>query len=165
MGEVVIRPARPDDLPAAAELLDELNRLQAPWRVFAPRPRSLDEVLARYGAAATDPDAVALIAEADGTVAGMALGQIHRPSSLSDQRSLEISAFVVRESHRGGGIGTALATRLVGFARRRHVDRLDLKVFAQNVDAVGFWTGVGFRPRMIQMVAEVSAVDPGGSTS
>jgi ribosomal protein S18 acetylase RimI-like enzyme len=145
-------------MPAAAELLDEMNRVQAAWRVFRPRARVTEEVLAKYRAASADPDALHLVAEIDGAVVGMALATVHQPSGFSDDRSVEISSFVVRASHRGRGIGSGLAAEVASFARERGVQRLDLRVFAANQGAIAFWTRMGFRPRMIQMVADPSTM-------
>jgi ribosomal protein S18 acetylase RimI-like enzyme len=74
---------------------------------------------------------------------------------------------VVRPSHRGRGVGAALATEVARFARERGVRHLDLRVFAANDQAVAFWARMGFRPRIVQMVAtadpEERASETGGS--
>lgn len=173
MGEVVVRPAEPADEPALLELLDELDRSQYAWRVFEPRPSYRDDLLSRYRAIRADPDAVHLVADEDGRVVGMGVGVVHHPSSLSDEPSVEISSFVIRPSHRGRGIGAALAEEVARFARRRGVLHLDLRVFAENEAAVAFWGRLGFRPRIVQMVmpadglrgvdpADPSGADPAG---
>jgi ribosomal protein S18 acetylase RimI-like enzyme len=160
VGEFGIRRARPEDLPAAAELLEEMNRLQSRWRIFRPRRGIREEILAVYRAASLDPEAAHLVAEAEGTVVGMALAKVHRPSTFSDEASVEVSSFVVRRADQGRGIGRALAAEVARFARDRGVQRLDLRVFSGNDPAIAFWTRLGFRPRMIQMVADVADVAP-----
>jgi len=54
VGEIVVRPAELADEPALIELLDELDRSQAQWRVFEPRPGYREELLARYRAIRAD---------------------------------------------------------------------------------------------------------------
>ena len=61
--------------------------------------------------------------------------------------------MVVRSSHRGRGIGTALSREVATFARRRGIRIVTLKTFAQNESALRFWKSVGFLPRMVQMYA------------
>jgi GNAT superfamily N-acetyltransferase len=154
---VTVRRAELADEPGVIELLDELDRSQYGWRVFEPRPGYRDELLGRYRAIRADPDAVHLVADEQGRVVGMGIGIVHRPSSLSDESSVEISSFVVRPSHRGRGIGAALAAEVARFARSRGVRHLDLRVFAANDPAVAFWEHIGFRPRIVQMVAPAEA--------
>ncbi len=160
----MIRRARREDLPTAEDLLAELDRLQGPWRIFRPRELSGEETLARFEAAIDDPDALPVVAEVDGLAVAIGLGSIHRPSSISDDRSLEITSFVVRPDHRGLGIGRAMVAVMVEFARGRGVDQLDLRVFAGNQEAAAFWSRLGFRPRMTQMVASVGEVRIEGPT-
>jgi ribosomal protein S18 acetylase RimI-like enzyme len=165
VGEVVVRPAELADEPALIELLDELDRSQVAWRVFEPRASYREDLLSRYRAIRADPDAVHLVADEDGRVVGMGVGVVHRPSSLSDEPSMEISSFVVRSSHRGRGVGAALAGEVARFARHRGVRHLDLRVFAENQAAVAFWERLGFRPRIVQMVAPTDGArvaDPTG---
>jgi GNAT superfamily N-acetyltransferase len=166
VGEIVVRSAELADEPALIELLDELDRSQASWRVFSPRPGYREELLARYRALRDDPDGVHVVADEGGRVVGMGVGVVHRPSSLSDESSVEISSFVVRPSHRGRGVGTAIAAEVARFAAGRGVRHLDLRVFAANDPAVAFWGTLGFRPRIVQMVAPAAgdaAGERGGS--
>lgn len=161
MGEFAVRPATPADLEAAAELLAEMARIQAGWRVFEPRPGMLQDTLARLRGAQEDPDSLHLVAEEDGRVVGMALATVHRPSGFSDDRSVELSSVIVRPSHRGRGVGRAMIQEAASFALARGVRVLDLRVFSQNEDAVAFWRRLGFRPRFVQMVAEAQDLAPG----
>src|SRR5262245_18572296 len=89
---VRVRQATPDDVPALVALFQELDRMQADWRVFTPRPGLYDEVGAKYREALGDPDQVVLVAEdAEGEVDGMAIRGARPPSRLSDARALETS--------------------------------------------------------------------------
>jgi hypothetical protein len=77
-----VRRARESDLPSCMAMFEELNVLQAPWRVFPPRPEMPSEMRRRYEAAVDDPDAALMVAEEDGRVVGMAAGHLHRASSF-----------------------------------------------------------------------------------
>lgn len=155
-----MRPATEEDLPAVLELVDELNVLQRDWRVFPARPDLREEVAARYRRAVADPDGEGLlvVAEKAGTVVGTAFGHVVVPSSFSDEPALELSAVVVRPSHRGLGVGMALTREVGRFARRRGIRIVTLKTFAQNDPALRFWRRIGFVPRMVQMYAPAEQV-------
>jgi GNAT superfamily N-acetyltransferase len=109
VGAIVrVRQATPEDVPSLVALFQELDRLQADWRVFTPRPGFYDEVGAKYREAMANQDALVLVAEDDeGEVVGMAYGEAHIPSRFSDERALEISGVVVRAGYRGRGVGRA----------------------------------------------------------
>ena len=100
-----VRQATPEDVPSLVALFQELDRMQADWRVFTPRPGFYDEVGAKYREAMNNPDAVVLVAEDDegegGEVVGMAYGEARIPSRFSDERALELSGVVVRAGFRG----------------------------------------------------------------
>jgi GNAT superfamily N-acetyltransferase len=154
---VVVRPARPQDLPAAIGLLEHLYCLEEPWRVFPPRPGIREEAEARYRAARSDPDSVHLVAEVGGRVVGTAYARVVTASSHSDARAVELTNLVVGEGHRGRGVGRALVAAVLEFAGSRGVERVTAKAFAGNEPALGFWSRVGFRPRMVQLTAPVDA--------
>ena len=160
LGSVTIREAGPPDLSRAGDLFDELDHYQARWRVFAPRTELRTEAEDRYRAAPSDPDALHLVAEEGGRLVGMAFGRVQVISSISDDRVLEVSNVVVVPSHRRRGVAQALVRTLAMFARERGANRLALKTYAQNDDAMKFWESLGFRPRYVQMTATVEDLGP-----
>jgi ribosomal protein S18 acetylase RimI-like enzyme len=150
-----VRTATPADLEEALRLYGDLDDHQRPWRVFQLRTDLRRETEARYEAALTDPDRMHVVAEEDGEIVGMGYGQLLAPSSMSDERALEISNVVVAPSHRRSGAGRALVRELARFGVERGVRRAVLRTFSENVDALEFWTELGFRPRHVQMVGEL----------
>jgi len=156
---VTLRPATEADIPACMEMFADLNRLQKPWRVFVPRSGLAAEMERHYYAALKDPDAALFLAEEHGAVVGMAAGQVHRPSSFSTDLAVELSSVYVRPAHRRRGIARALTAEVARFARGRGVDRITLKTFAQNREAVEAWARMGFEPRALQMTAPVDGLD------
>ena len=56
-----VRQATSEDVPSLVALFQELDRMQADWRVFTPRPGFYDEVGAKYGEALNNPDALVLV--------------------------------------------------------------------------------------------------------
>jgi GNAT superfamily N-acetyltransferase len=164
-GSVTLRRAQERDLPSCMEMFDELNRLQAPWRVFRPRNGLPREMERNYHASLLDPDAVLLVAEANGQLVGMAAGHVHRPSTFSTEVAVELSSVYVRPSHRRQGLARALTAEVARFARSRGVARITLKTFAQNEEAVEAWARIGFEPRALQMTAPAELLDGSGAGS
>ena len=158
MDGVRVRPARERDLPAILDLFAKLNEAQSSWRVFAPRANIGREMEGRYRSALANPDAVLVVASEGADVVGMALGQLHRPSSFSDEWAVELSSAIVKAPHRNRGVGRALASEIGRFARERGVGRVTLKTFAQNEEALAFWSKLGFEPRIYQMTAPADRI-------
>lgn len=147
-----VRQATPEDVPSLVALFQELDRMQADWRVFTPRPGFYDEVGAKYEEALNNPDAVVLVVVDDeGEVVGMAYGEAHTPSRFSDERALELSGVVVRAGYRGRGVGRELVHEAARFARERGIAWVELKTFAPNRGAMAFWEDLGFTPRVVQL--------------
>ena len=149
-----VRLATPEDVPSLVALFQELDRMQADWRVFTPRPGFYDEVGEKYQETMNTPDAVVLVAEDDeGEVVGMAYGETHAPSRFSDERAFEISGVVVRAGYRGRGVGHELVREAGRFAQGRGIEWVELKTFAPNQGAMAFWEGLGFTPRVVQLTS------------
>ncbi|HEY7756159.1 MAG TPA: GNAT family N-acetyltransferase [Actinomycetota bacterium] len=151
-----VRQAMPEDVPSLVALFQELDRMQADWRVFTPRPGFYDEVGEKYREAMNNPDAMVLVAVDDeGEVVGMAYGESHTPSRFSDERALELSGVVVRAGYRGRGVGRELVEEAARFAEERGVAWIELKSFAPNRGAMEFWVNLGFEPRVVQLTTSV----------
>ena len=149
-----VRQATPEDVPALVALFQELDRMQADWRVFTPRPGFYDEVGEKYQEAISNPDAVVLVVEDDERdVVGMAYGEARVPSRFSDERALELSGVVVRAGYRGRGVGRELVAEAARFAEARDIEWIELKTFAPNRGAMEFWEDLGFTPRVIQLTS------------
>ncbi len=148
-----VRQATPEDVPALVALFQELDRLQADWRVFTPRPGFYDEVGAKYNEAITNPEAAVLVVEDDEDVIGMAYGEVRVPSRFSDERAFELSGVVVRSGYRGRGVGRALVAEAARFAQDRGIEWVELKTFSPNRGAMVFWEELGFTPRVVQMTS------------
>lgn len=147
-----VRQATPEDVPALVALFQELDRMQADWRVFTPRPGFFDEVGEKYREAMNNPDAVVLVVEDDeGEAVGMAYGEARTPSRFSDERALELSGVVVRAGYRGRGVGRELVQEAARFAGERGIAWIELKTFSPNRGAMEFWENLGFEARVVQL--------------
>ena len=149
-----VRQATPEDVPSLVALFQELDRMQADWRVFTPRPGFYDEVGAKYHEAMNNAEAVVLVVVDDeGEVVGMAYGEARTPSRFSDERALEVSGVVIRAGYRGRGVGRELVHEAGRFAADRGIGWIELKTFAPNRGAMEFWEDLGFAPRVVQLTS------------
>ena len=152
---VRIRPAGEVDLESVLDLYRHLDGLQRPWRVFEPRAGALAETEARYREALAERDRILVVAEEGGRLVGMGHGALVLPSSMSDERALDISNVVVLPSRRRRGVARAIVAELVAFGHERGARTAVIKTFAANEPAVAFWSELGFRARLVQMVADL----------
>lgn len=148
---VSIRTARADDVPALVQLRMANGERHAAldpggYRVPEADPvrRYFEELLS--GAAGTS--IVVLVAESDGTVAGMTElvirsepppdHQILIPSTLAEVHT------VVLEGFRDRGIGSTLVSAAEKYAAEHGVSVLIAPILAPNTEAVSFYSRAGF---------------------
>lgn len=165
-GAVSIRTARPDDVPALVRLrmangerhagLDPAgHRIPEP----APVRRYFEELLS-----APPADIVVLVAEAEGTVAGMTELVIRSAPPPDHQilvpRLLADVHTVVFEHLRGRGIGSALVRAAERYAAQRGVSGLVAPILAPNAEAVDFYSRAGFGPHGVILSKDLGSEDP-----
>jgi GNAT superfamily N-acetyltransferase len=142
-GAVTLRQARAEDAASLVALLAQLFAIEAD---FAIDP----EVQARGLAVLRDrPDAVILVAEAEGRVVGMCTVQL-TASTARGGLSAGIEDVVVDQAWRGRGIGRALLAAAEAWARGRGAVRCALLADETNLPALDFYDRLGFtRTRLV----------------
>lgn len=135
-----IRPARPDDAEAIADLIREL----AVYEKLADQARARPDDLRRH-LFGPRPVAEALIAELDGRAVGFAL-YFHNFSTFLGRPGLYLEDLFVQPEHRGLGIGKALFRALGRIAAERGCGRMEWAVLDWNEPAIGFYRALGARP-------------------
>ena len=118
----VIRRLTPDDRPAVHALHDEISDDALRMRFFnvsrAAAHSYVEHVL-------TTPDTLALVAETDGRLVGLATAEPVSPDAV------EI-ALVVSDAHHGQGLGTLLLEHLFALVRDRGIGRVEAEVLVEN---------------------------------
>ena len=135
---VIIRHARPSDIPAMTGLLGELFSLEADFEVDEEKQaRGLARLLEQ-------PGACVLVAVDSGDVAGMVSIQ---PLISTAQGGLVgmLEDLVVRRGSRGQGIGTLLLDAAMRWAAGQGMTRLQLLADRANARALDFYTAHGWR--------------------
>ena len=140
---VTLREARAEDTASLTALLAQLFAIETD---FAIDP----EIQARGLALLRDrPDAVILVAEAEGRVVGMCTVQL-TASTARGGLSAGVEDVVVDRAWRGRGIGRALLAGAEAWARGRGAVRVALLADETNLPALDFYDRLGFtRTRLV----------------
>jgi len=138
---IVLRPARPDDVPLVLALIRELADYERLSDAVVADAALLADAL--FGDA---PAAEVVIAEVDGMPAGFALF-FHTFSTFLGRRGLYLEDLFVRPAYRGRGIGTQLMRHLAALAVARDCGRFEWTVLDWNAPAIGFYRALGAQPQ------------------
>lgn len=154
---LIIRRAERADLDRLVVLLLALqDHLEASnselWRMRAEtRSQLKGKVAARLGAR----DSCVLVAEhRNAGVVGVIFGRVITNNSYLPSRAGSLDQLFVREDQRRAGMGTRLVAGLCQFFADEGVDDLTLRYVVANDEAVGFWTALGFSPRIMTAGAQ-----------
>ena len=138
---ITIRNAEPGDVPQILHFVKEL----ADYEREADKVVATEDLLHQAMFAGDRPAAEALIAEIDGTAAGMALF-FHNFSTWTGWRGLYLEDLYVTPEARGSGVGKALLQHLAGLAVERGCTRFEWSVLDWNEKAIAFYRSVGALP-------------------
>ncbi len=133
----MIRPARPDDVPAIVGLIGDLAEYE--------RARHEVQIDAdRLGAAlfGPAPAVFAHVADVDGDVVGFALWFLSF-STWVGHHGIYLEDLYVRPEHRGAGHGKELLATLARIAVERGYGRLEWAVLDWNAPALAFYRSLG----------------------
>jgi GNAT superfamily N-acetyltransferase len=136
-GELLVRPARPDDVPVLLALFAELAHYEHLTHELRATEPGLTAAL--FGPA---PAAETLIAERDGDVLGYALF-FTTFSSFLTSTGVWLEDLFVRPSDRGEGVGRALLSAVAARVRERGGERLEWAALDWNELALGFYRRMG----------------------
>ncbi|MCX3058521.1 GNAT family N-acetyltransferase [Streptomyces beihaiensis] len=139
MGDLEIRPATADDIPAIVAMLAD-----DPLGAQRESPDDLTPYLAAHARLAADPQQHVVVAERDGRVVGtLQLTVIPGLSHKGTTRAL-IEAVRVHAEERGSGLGTQLLEWAIDEARRQGCRLVQLTSDATRTDAHRFYERLGF---------------------
>jgi GNAT superfamily N-acetyltransferase len=136
----MIRPARPEDVPALHALIHELARYERLEHQVTGTPDDLREHL--FGAR---PYAEALVADEGGITAGFAL-YFHNYSTFLARPGIYLEDLFVLPTHRRKGLGRALLREIARVAVARRCGRLEWAVLSWNAPAIALYRSLGAPP-------------------
>ncbi len=154
---VLVRGARPDDLPALILMWDELREMGSRFERVIPVSDEAG-VLGRLESVSRDPNSCALVAVVDDEVAGMAVLTATAYAPLFEQRAVHAHYLHVRDGFRRRGVGKALLTAAVSFADDVGAEHVIASVLPQMRDTQRFYARLGFGPVVVRRSVSVSAL-------
>jgi GNAT superfamily N-acetyltransferase len=134
---LLIRQARPDDVPLLLALFREL----AEYERLQDELQATEELL-ELALFSERPAAEALLAERGGAPVGYALFYPTFSTFLAIQ-GVWLEDLFVRPAHRQSGAGRALLAAVAARARERGAERLEWSALDWNELALGFYRGLG----------------------
>lgn len=151
----MLQLARPEDREAIDDLAKQVHAMHVSWRpdlyemvdtLYTPE-RFKEAVSARQLYAA----------KIDGTVVGYVLVKIRDYDwpGVVRRKVMVIDEICVERSCRGQGIGKHMMAEVRALAKAFRCTDLQLSVYPQNDDAVGFYQKCGFTIRSIDMQRKV----------
>ncbi|MBT8393666.1 MAG: GNAT family N-acetyltransferase [Bacteroidia bacterium] len=133
---LIIRPARKNDMPEVLSLIKELA-------VFEKEPDAVEltnDELIRDGFK-ENPEFVCLVAEMDNKIVGMALA--YKRYSTWTGKVLHLEDLIVKRESRGMQIGTKLLDEIVKYGYNTGVKRISWEVLDWNQPAIEFYNKKG----------------------
>lgn len=156
---VTIRPAHRDDIPALADLIEEIERFYGATEIQPLAERRAQTEAALFGAA---PLAHALVADSgDGDLAGMAAYAFLWPAT-GTTHALFLKELYVREPARREGVGARLMAELRAVATARPgCSRMEWMADTSNPRARRFYASLGFEEVAGKVVYRIGAATQG----
>ncbi|MRV75647.1 GNAT family N-acetyltransferase [Duganella sp. FT92W] len=137
--DLAIRAALASDVALLADLIRELAVAEDFPHAVTVTPADL--LASLFG---PRPAAHALIAEAEGRVAGFAV-YYETFATTTGKRGLHLDDLFVRPAFQGRGYGKALLAHVANIARQRHCARFEWWALNTNEAALRFYASVGAR--------------------
>jgi ribosomal protein S18 acetylase RimI-like enzyme len=144
MSPITVREATPKD---AAALLAHLKELTAEPGINIPLgpdevTTTLEQEKSLLSDIANSPNAIMLVAEADGAIVGeLSLKTISPRRAVKHVATLGMS---VKQAWRGKGVGRALLADAIAWAPSAGIKRIELYVYARNAPAIALYEKSGF---------------------
>ena len=135
--ELVLRPAKPADVPVIFQLIQALAEYEKLSHAVTGSAEALHEHL--FG---SSPSAEVIIAEYAGQAVGFALF-FHNFSTFLTQPGIYLEDLFVLPEYRGQGVGKAILSYLAGLAVERGCGRLEWCVLDWNESAIAFYRRMG----------------------
>jgi len=158
---ITIRPAESRDLPALGRLGAALMRTHYafdPPRFLSPDDGAEAGYADFLGSQLNAEDAIVLVAEIDGGVAGYVYAGVEPLSwkELRDEAGF-VHDLLVSDEARNSGVGHQLLDAAMSWLKQRGMPRVVLWTAARNAGAQRLFERRGFRPTMVEMTLELEA--------
>jgi len=136
----LIREASIDDAEELREFATRLFAERLPGVYERPSP-TLEQELQFISAHTDSPRSVLLVATVDDRIAGLVALQARQ---LPQEHHVAALGVSVDQRYRGRGLGSALITAVLEWARVNGITRVELEAFAANPRAIALYERLGF---------------------
>ncbi len=137
--DLLVRPARSDDIARMCDLLAELFSIESD---FSPdrqkQARGLDLLLNDSSGLS-----IVFVAEEDGEIVGMCSVQKLTSTAEGGPAGL-IEDLIVKKDRRGKGVGSSLLSEIIKWCMTKNISRVQLLRDSDNKQALKFYTGKGW---------------------
>lgn len=158
---MIVRPARPADLPAIGRLGALLVRTHHdfdPERFIAATPRTEHAYASFLGSQLEEPNVVILVGDEDGQLVGYTYAGVEETDYMSLRGPAGVLYdIVVEPAYRGRGVGRVLLDATVAALESRGAPRVVLSTAERNEVAQRLFARAGFRRTMIEMTRELGS--------
>jgi len=149
-----VRRAEKKDIPAILGLLLQVDMVHHNGRPDLFRGPATKYTAEELEELLEDDERPVFVCESDGRVTGHAF-TVHQETRgdhvLTDIRTLYIDDICVDEAARGRGVGKALYSHVLEYAKSRDFYNVTLNVWACNPGAMKFYEAMGLKPQKIGM--------------
>lgn len=146
---IILRPAVMEDYADLCTIyaeLDDLHRSHHPELFIKPPEHS--RAMAYIAGIIADDSKALFVAAAGDRVVGFAECYVLKASSfpvIRPREWVQLDNIAVLKEYRGQHIGSLFLDKVIQWAKMKEINRLELKVYAFNESAIGFYTGKGFK--------------------
>ncbi|HUV76552.1 MAG TPA: GNAT family N-acetyltransferase [Desulfobacterales bacterium] len=147
VGELFIRPIRPEDAPLLVELFDSLSPQSVYFRFFSPLKILPHRMLARFTQIDYDRE-IALVALWGAEPNEKMLGVARVITDIYNQKYAEFSV-IVAESWHGKGIGAELLRRCLSISKERGIETVTGIVLPENTQMLALGGKLGFSAKRV----------------
>lgn len=145
---MIIREARMDDYEGLIELyaeLDEFHRLNHPELFIQPEKayrtvEYIDDLI-------SSNDKMLLIAEEGSKIIGLAECFIASSAIfpvIKKRKWVQVDSIAVKKDYQHQNVGSLLLNEVIQWAKSKKINRIELKTYAFNVNAIEFYSKNGF---------------------
>jgi acetyltransferase len=152
LGDVLLRPIRPEDEARHYAFLDQLTPEDVRFRFFGQIRQLPHSQMARLTQIDYDREMAFIAVGPDGDTLGVV-----RTMTDPDNHATEF-AIVVRSNLKGQGLGGVLMTKMIDYCRARGTRLMEGQVLRENRRMRGFVASLGFEERDIDDEPEVVSV-------
>jgi acetyltransferase len=147
VGELFIRPIRPEDAPLLVKLFESLSPQSILFRFFSPLKRLPNKMLARFTQIDYDRE-IALVALCGPELNEKMLGVARVITELYNRNHAEF-AVIVGDLWQGKGIGAELLKRCLSISKERGIEKVTGIVLPENTQMLALGKKLGFSVKRV----------------